>query len=197
MDYFSIYLVIASASVSFAHGGNDVANVLGPFGQIFSYQKNGEISEGASIPIWLAGGGGVAIALGFVLFGTGVLETVGKKIAKVTYHSGFIAQYAASLTVLICDILALPVSSSTVIIGAVSGVAFYATKQEAVIRKKMGDERKYTLQDEYDAMGKCEQLAFRLKRMNIKILLKIVATWVITIPCNGLLCAGTYSAINA
>merc|ERR1711971_1420241 len=128
IDYFSIYLVIASGSVSFAHGGNDVANVLGPFGQIFSYQKDGKITEGASIPIWLAAGGGLAIGIGFVLFGKGVLETVGKKIADVTYQSGFIAQYSAALTVLVCDILALPVSSSTVIIGAVSGVAFYDTK---------------------------------------------------------------------
>ena len=189
--------MIASASVSFAHGGNDVANVLGPFGQIFAYQQNGEISDGATIPIWLAGGGGIAIAIGFILFGRGVLETVGKKIANVTFQSGFIAQYSAALTVLICDILALPVSSSTVIIGAVSGVAFYDTKKEGAIRKKMGNERKMTLQAEYDAMGKCRQCLFRLNRMNIWILVKIVGTWIITIPCNAGLCAAIYSVIDA
>ena len=59
MDYFSLYLVIASATVSFAHGGNDVANVLGPFGQIFSFESTGDVQEGAAIPIWLAGIGGV------------------------------------------------------------------------------------------------------------------------------------------
>eukprot|EP01084_Bolivina_argentea_P134386 237052_1 len=138
IDYFALYLVIASASVSFAHGGNDVANVLGPFAQIFEYQKNKELNpNGASIPLWLAACGGIAIAIGYILFGKGVLETVGSKIANVTYQTGFIAQYSAALTVLVCDVLALPVSSSTVIIGSIYGVSFYNTIREDRIRKQL------------------------------------------------------------
>lgn len=41
----------------------------------------------------------IAIAIGFILLGKGVLETVGEKIATVTYQSGFIAQFSAALTV--------------------------------------------------------------------------------------------------
>jgi len=197
LDYFSLYLVIASASVSFGHGGNDVANVLGPFGQIFQYEQTGEVSEGADINIWIAGGGGIAIGVGFILFGKGVLETVGKKIAKVNYQSGFIAQYSAALTVLVCDVIGIPVSSSTVIIGAVTGVGFYNTKKVGTIRKKMGMERKFTLQEEYDIMGCCGKCLFRLRRMNLKILFKILATWIITIPCNAGICAAVYSIIHA
>lgn len=122
---------------------------------------------------------------------------MGTKIAKVNYQSGFIAQYSAALTVLICDVLGIPVSSSTVIIGAVTGVGFYNTRKKNVIRKAMGMQRKLTLQEEYDAMNCCGKCLFRVKRMNIKILVKILLTWIITIPCNAGICAGIYSIINA
>ena len=122
---------------------------------------------------------------------------MGKKITKVNYQSGFIAQYSAALTVLFCDVLGIPVSSSTVIIGAVAGVGFYNTKKEGIIRKKMGMERRFTLQDQYDRMGCFGKCIFRLKRMNLKILLKILATWIITIPCNAGICAAVYAIIDA
>ena len=57
--------------------------MYGPFGQIFEYQLYGEISSNIAIPLWLAGCGGIAIGIGFILFGKGVLYTVGDKIAKV------------------------------------------------------------------------------------------------------------------
>lgn len=93
--------------------------------------------------------------------------------------------------------MALPVSSSTVIIGAVAGVAFYDSRKEGNVRKKVGDERRYTRQDVYDSLGPIGKCWFRVKRMNIGILLKIVATWIITIPCNGAICAGVYSLMVA
>ena len=196
-DYFTLYLIIASASVAFAHGGNDVANVLGPFGQIFEYQQHGKISKSTSIPLWLAGMGGIAIGIGFILFGKNVLDTVGKKITSVNYQSGFIAQYSSALTVLICDILALPVSSSTVIIGAVSGVGFYNTKKESFLKRQMNIKRDENDIDGYSSMNCFKKLLFRLKRMNIKILLKIIATWIITIPCNAMICALIYFIIDS
>ena len=98
---------------------------------------------------------------------------------------------------MICDVIGLPVSSSTVIIGAVSGVGYYNTKKETTIRKKMGRAKKYTLQDEYDAMGPFGKFIFRLKKMNLKVILKILATWIITIPCNAVICASIYAIMNA
>eukprot|EP00483_Globobulimina_turgida_P003694 UN03700 len=74
------------------------------------------------IPIYVSGGAGIAIAVGFALFGAPVLETIGKSITKLSYRSGFTAQFCAAATVLICNVLGLPVSSSTVIVGGVAGV---------------------------------------------------------------------------
>ena len=34
-EYFLYFVIITSSAVSFAHGGNDVANVIGPFGSIY------------------------------------------------------------------------------------------------------------------------------------------------------------------
>ena len=193
MDYFTLLLVVASAAFSFAHGGNDVANVLGPFGQIFEFQKNGYIESGASIPLWLSAIAGAAIGLGFILFGKRVLETVGKDIADVTYQTGFIAQYSAALSVLICDVMALPVSSSTVIVGAVYGIQYYNKRTEKKMREKFGNEETV---EELDLKG-MDKCLYRMKQLNLDTLGKIISTWIITLPANAGLCAAIYAIINA
>ena len=129
-DYFVLFLIIASGAVSFAHGGNDVANVIGPFGEIYVYYKYNNLEkESFIVPIWLSMMAGTCIVIGFVLFGKSVLSTVGNKITKLTYRSGFAAQFAAALTVLLCNVLGIPVSSTTVIVGAVAGVGFYHNRE--------------------------------------------------------------------
>merc|ERR1712154_436525 len=179
-------------AVAFAHGGNDVANVLGPFGQIYKYATTGSIEGEQEIPIYVAGGAGLCIAVGFALFGKPVLETIGKSIAKLSHRSGFTAQFCAAATVLVCNVLGLPVSSSTVIVGGVSGVGLYNSRHRKKRKKKnMEDE-----EEEVEYLGFVNKCKYLWQQQNIRILCKILAIWVVTIPANATLCGALYAFIN-
>eukprot|EP01083_Nonionella_stella_P189702 702082_1 len=176
--YFKIYLAISSGAVAFAHGGNDIANVLGPFSQIWSYEMNGNLDEN-TLPVYVSGIGGIFIAIGFYLFGKNILDTVGEKITGLTFRTGFAAQFSSALTVLTCDVFGLPVSSSTVIVGAVTGVSFYKNRNKQSIKTTLNKKESV-----YSAI-------------DFKLLSKILLTWAVTIPANAIMCGTIYSLLNA
>ena len=59
------------------------------------------------MPVYLGLVGGLCVVIGFYMFGHKVLATVGKKITKLSFRSGFAAQFAAALTVLLATVLGL------------------------------------------------------------------------------------------
>eukprot|EP01083_Nonionella_stella_P142704 442056_1 len=190
-DYFRLYLVVACGAVDFAQGGNDVANVLGPFGQIYKYVTTGTLEGNMTIPVYIAGAAGLTVALGFAMFGAPVLETIGKSITKLSYRSGFVAQFCSATTVLVCNVLGLPVSSSTVIVGGVSGVALYNSKQADAKKKREQPEEEYV---EY--IGCVNKMKYLWSNQKIRILLKILAIWIITIPANAIIAGCLFALIN-
>lgn len=50
------------------------------------------------------------------------METVGEKITKLTFSRGYAAQLGTAATVLLASYLALPISTTTTLIGAITGV---------------------------------------------------------------------------
>merc|ERR1712154_744030 len=114
----------------------------------------------------------MGIAAGFALFGKPVLETIGKSITKLSHRSGFTAQFCAAATVLVCNVLGLPVSSSTVIVGGVAGVGLYNSKHRKKREKKnMEDEeeKKYKQMklEEITSKNKEKQKELELEEENI------------------------------
>jgi phosphate/sulfate permease len=55
-------------------------------------------------------------------WGYRVMETVGKRITKITATRGFSASFGAATSVLICSLFGIPVSTSQIIVGSVIGV---------------------------------------------------------------------------
>ena len=104
-------LLIGSACyIAFSLGANDVGNSVGPIANL-------------GIPfIWLALLGGIALALGAVMFGHRVVETVGGGITPLDPLSAFAAQLSAALAVHFFSRLGIPVSTSQSVVGAVVGV---------------------------------------------------------------------------
>jgi len=119
---FGGLLVLTACYVAFAHGANDVANAIGPVAAIVQILAKGEITDTVAIPAWILVLGGIGIVIGVSTWGYRVMETIGKKITKITPTRGFSASFGAASSVLFCSLLGIPVSTSQIIVGAVIGV---------------------------------------------------------------------------
>ena len=118
--------IITAAYVAFAHGANDRSNAIGPMAAVWDVFSNPELqlAEQAPIPLWLVLLGSVGIAIGVMTWGWRVMETIGKKITDITPTRGFAAEFGAATTILIFSMpfLAVPVSTTHTLVGAVVGV---------------------------------------------------------------------------
>ncbi|SMF11432.1 inorganic phosphate transporter, PiT family [Tistlia consotensis] len=123
-ELFTVPLVFAAALLSFAHGGNDVANAVGPLAGISEAVSSGGTATSAPIPLWvmLVGAGG--IVLGLALYGPKLIRTVGSEITELDRTRAFCIALSAALTVILASQLGLPVSSTHIAVGGVFGVGF-------------------------------------------------------------------------
>jgi PiT family inorganic phosphate transporter len=121
-EVFSPLVVISSCAVAFAHGSNDVANAIGPLAAVADILKSGTVQMEVAVPTWILVLGGIGLVLGLVTFGHRVLETVGTKITEITPSRGVAAGVAATLTVLVCTRMKLPVSTTHTLVGAIFGI---------------------------------------------------------------------------
>jgi PiT family inorganic phosphate transporter len=118
-----VYLQILSACfVAFAHGANDVANAIGPLAGVLSALKSGVIQMEAQVPMLVLLLGGIGIVVGLATWGWRVIETIGKCITELTPTRGFAAEFGAAITIVLASKLALPVSTTHTLVGAVLGV---------------------------------------------------------------------------
>lgn len=117
--------VITAAYVAFAHGANDRSNAIGPMAAVYQVlSSGGEIQASAPVPLWLVLLGSAGIAIGVMTWGWRVMDTIGHKITDITPTRGFAAEFGAATTILIFSMpfLAVPVSTTHTLVGAVVGV---------------------------------------------------------------------------
>jgi len=118
-----IYLQILTACfIAFAHGANDVANAIGPLSAAVQTAQDGLVAAKAAVPLWALLLGGTGIVIGLATYGWKVMETVGKRITELTPSRGFCAQFGAATTIVIASKMALPISTTHTLVGAVLGV---------------------------------------------------------------------------
>ena len=121
-NIFAQLQILTACYVAFAHGANDVANAVGPLAAIFSVLKTKSVALQVEVPFWMLFVGGAAVGGGLLLFGTRVMDTIGKNITEITHTRGFCAQFGAATTILICSRLGFPISTTHVLVGSVVGV---------------------------------------------------------------------------
>lgn len=121
---FAYLQMLSAAFLAFAHGANDVANAIGPVAASLAILRDGYVAEGAMIPAWLLGLGGLGIVIGLATWGWRVIETIGKKITELTPTRGFCAELATATTVVVASRLGMPISTTHTLVGAVIGIAF-------------------------------------------------------------------------
>jgi|EP01047_Picozoa_sp_COSAG01_P067130 phosphate/sulfate permease len=173
---FSGLLVLTGCTVAFAHGGNDVANAVGPL--LIALQNTPKQSRAISD---LQGGlllpalGGVCFVVGILLVGSRTIATVGSKITKLTTSTAFAVQSGATFAVLMSNALGLPVSTSHCLIGALIGTGIAGKVQQAT----------------------CEQGQQAPPELDVAVLKKIALAWVVTIPLAVALALCLYFPLRA
>ncbi|KAK3154518.1 hypothetical protein QOZ80_2BG0191530 [Eleusine coracana subsp. coracana] len=121
---FGYMQVLSACFMSFAHGGNDVSNAIGPLAAALSILQGMASSAEIVIPTEVLLWGGFGIVAGLTICGYRVIATIGKKITELTPTRGFAAEFAAASVVLFATKLGLPVSATHTLVGAVMGVGF-------------------------------------------------------------------------
>jgi PiT family inorganic phosphate transporter len=120
VDKWSRVLQLFSAALySLGHGGNDAQKTMGIItGLLFA---GGLISE-FKIPLWVVLSAHAAIAMGTLTGGWRIVKTMGQKITKLRPIDGFCAETASAFSIFLATHMGIPVSTTHVITGAISGV---------------------------------------------------------------------------
>lgn len=119
---FSWMQVFTASGFAFSHGSNDIANAIGPFAAILEVIRTGEIGSQAPVPTAAMIAFGIALIAGLWFIGKAVIKTVGTNLAAMHPASGFTAELAAAMVVMLASVMGLPVSSTHILVGAVLGI---------------------------------------------------------------------------
>ena len=117
--FFRVAQIFSAAAYSLGHGGNDAQKTMGI---ITSLLVAGGLISTFDIPLWVVLSAQAAIALGTLSGGWRIVKTMGQKITKLTPIDGFCAETASAVSIFTATHLGVPVSTTHVITGAISGV---------------------------------------------------------------------------
>ncbi|XP_062934286.1 sodium-dependent phosphate transporter 1 [Cynocephalus volans] len=126
---FQFLQILTACFGSFAHGGNDVSNAIGPLVALYLVYDTGDVSSKVATPIWLLLYGGVGICIGLWVWGRRVIQTMGKDLTSITPSSGFSIELASALTVVIASNIGLPISTTHCKVGSVVSVGWLRSKK--------------------------------------------------------------------
>jgi PiT family inorganic phosphate transporter len=126
--------VASGAFVSFSHGANDAQKTMGVI--TLALVSAGVLStsgkEFPSPPLWVVVLAATAIGFGTYAGGWRIIKTLGMKVIRLEPVDGFCAQTMAAVVIQGATQLALPVSTTHVVSGAVMGAG--ATRRFGAIR---------------------------------------------------------------
>lgn len=111
--------LVSAALYSLAHGSNDAQKTMGIItGLLLSA---GYITS-FDIPLWVVLAAYGTISLGTLYGGQRIIKTMGQKIYKLRPIDGVSAETASAASIFIATAMGVPVSTTHVITGAISGV---------------------------------------------------------------------------
>ncbi|MGZ3613824.1 MAG: anion permease [Syntrophales bacterium] len=114
-----ILQLFSAALYSLGHGGNDAQKTMGI---IASLLFAGGLIQEFKIPLWVVLSAHAAIGLGTLSGGWRIVKTMGQKITKLEPIDGVCAETSAAFSIFLATHLGIPVSTTHVITGAISGV---------------------------------------------------------------------------
>jgi inorganic phosphate transporter, PiT family len=114
-----ILQLFSAALYSLGHGGNDAQKTMGI---IASLLFAGGLMQEFKVPLWVVLSAHAAIGLGTLSGGWRIVRTMGQKITKLEPIDGVCAETSAAFSIFLATHLGVPVSTTHVITGAISGV---------------------------------------------------------------------------
>jgi PiT family inorganic phosphate transporter len=120
--------LLSAGLYSLGHGGNDAQKTMGIIASLV--YSAGWVKE-FHISLWIVLSAHAAIALGTLSGGWRIVKTMGQKITKLRPIDGFCAETASALSIFLATHMGVPVSTTHVITGAISGVG--ATKRMSAV----------------------------------------------------------------
>jgi inorganic phosphate transporter, PiT family len=117
--YFRRLQLLSAAIFSYSHGTNDAQKTMGI---ITGALVTGGFLETFKVPIWVIFSAHAMIALGTMMGGWRVVQTLGHRVTRLKPRTGFCAETAGALSILFATGLKVGVSTTHVITGAVFGV---------------------------------------------------------------------------
>jgi PiT family inorganic phosphate transporter len=111
--------LFSAALYSLGHGGNDAQKTMGI---ITSLLFVGGLIQEFKVPLWVVLSAHAAIGLGTLSGGWRIVRTMGQKITKLEPIDGVCAETSAAFSIFLATHLGIPVSTTHVITGAISGV---------------------------------------------------------------------------
>lgn len=135
--------LVSSALFSLAHGGNDAQKTMGIIVGLLVVvepllaRQTGwlhalHVPNADNIPLWVILSAHTSIALGTLFGGWRIVHTMGSRITKLKPISGFAAEGAGAIAIIMATTMGIPVSTTHTITGAIVGVG--ATNRLSAVR---------------------------------------------------------------
>jgi inorganic phosphate transporter, PiT family len=128
--------LLSAALYSLGHGGNDAQKTMGIIASLIYVAGWTKTTTGTMgpipIPLWVVLSAHAAIAMGTLSGGWRIVKTMGQKITKLRPIDGFCAETASAISIFFATHAGVPVSTTHVITGAISGVG--AAKRMSAVR---------------------------------------------------------------
>ncbi len=127
---FRVGQLISAGVYSLSHGANDAQKTMGIITVLLF--ANGYLGAEFHVPWWVIISCHAVIGLGTLMGGWKIVNTMGNKVTKLRPVGGFCAETGAGISIILCSLAGIPVSTTHTITGAIVGVG--STQRLSAVR---------------------------------------------------------------